>query len=104
MLSSPRKTEHWPATDVSFTETALVVQLEDGRSISAPLDWYPRLRNGSPHERSRWRFLGEGLGIHWPDLDEDIRVEDLLAGKRSQESPRSFQQWLEHRAALKQRA
>ncbi len=85
---------------VTVTEDALVVDLVDGRTISVPLAWYPRLLNGTPNERSNWRLIGGGEGIHWPDLDEDISAENLLAGKLSGESQRSFKRWLEKRLAL----
>jgi hypothetical protein len=65
---------------VRVSEETLIVQLEDGRTISAPLEWYPRLLHGSPAERSKWELIGDGEGIHWPDLDEDISVEGLLEG------------------------
>jgi len=76
---------------------ALVVELVDGRTIAVPLAWYPRLTHGSPAERARWRFIGQGEGIHWPDLDEDISVEGLLAGRRSGETQASLRRWLERR-------
>jgi hypothetical protein len=89
---------HVPAaTRVTVTDDALVVELADGRSVSVPLSWYPRLEHGSAEERSRWRFIGRGEGIHWPDLDEDISVENLIAGKRSGESQHSFERWLDSR-------
>jgi hypothetical protein len=56
----------------------LHVQLSDGREISAPLEWFPRLRDASPEQRANWRLIGRGIGIHWPDIDEDISVESLL--------------------------
>ncbi|HTJ57664.1 MAG TPA: DUF2442 domain-containing protein [Devosiaceae bacterium] len=68
------------ASDVSMTENALKVTLEDGRELSAPLAWYPRLRDATPQQRSNWRLIGRGEGIHWPDVDEDISVLGLLAG------------------------
>ncbi|MEX2444784.1 MAG: DUF2442 domain-containing protein [Alkalispirochaeta sp.] len=83
------------AVEVHVTDDRLVVELEDGRSISLPLSWYPRLLHGTSDERNNYQFIGAGSGIHWPDLDEDLRVEDLLAGYRSQESQRSLQKWLE---------
>ncbi|MBM3888605.1 MAG: DUF2442 domain-containing protein [Verrucomicrobia bacterium] len=83
------------ATSVRVTEDTLVIDLADGRSVSAPLAWYPRLMQGSLAERGNWRLIGGGEGIHWPDLDEDISVEGILAGKPSGESPKSFQRWLE---------
>jgi len=73
------------------------VDLVDGRTISVPLAWYPRLAHGSSAERGRWRFIGEGEGIHWPDLDEDISIEGLLAGRRSGETQSSLRRWLENR-------
>ncbi|MBW1700356.1 MAG: DUF2442 domain-containing protein [Deltaproteobacteria bacterium] len=74
------------ALDVSVSDDTLSVELSDGRTISVPLEWYPRLVHGSPAERNNWRLIGRGEGIHWPDLDEDISVEGLLAGKPSGES------------------
>ena len=71
---------------VVVTEDSLVIDLLDGRTISAPLAWYPRLLHGAPEERNRWRLIGDGEGIHWPDLDEDLSVENLLLGKASGES------------------
>src|SRR5208282_4276859 len=88
------------ATAVRLTEDTLVVDLADGRTVSAPLAWYPRLLQGSPEERARHRFIGEGEGIHWPDLDEDISVENLLAGRSSGESSQSFQRWLAARSSV----
>jgi Protein of unknown function (DUF2442) len=85
-------------TQVAVTDDTLSVELSDGRTISAPLTWYPRLWHGTPNERSNWRWLGQGRGIHWPDLDEDISVENLLAGKPSAESRASLKAWLERRA------
>ena len=88
---------------VRVTDDALAVDLEDGRTISAPLDWYPRLRHGSQAERNKWELIGEGEGIHWPDLDEDISVDGLLEGVPSQESPGSLQEWLRRRKVRKAR-
>ena len=82
------------ATNVLVSEDTLSVELADGRTISAPLAWYPRLANGSLAERNSWRLLGGGLGIHWPELDEDISVANLLAGQPSAESQNSFKKWL----------
>ena len=84
------------ATDVRVTEDTLSVDLEDGRTISVPLIWYPRLANGSPEE---WKNFEIGaFGIHWPDLDEDISIRGLLLGQKSGESPASLKWWLEQRA------
>lgn len=86
---------------VTVTEDALVVDLTDGRTVSVPLAWYPRLWHGTPEERDNWRLIGKGEGIHWPDLDEDISVENLVLGKPSGESQRSLKRWLEARATPK---
>jgi len=86
------------AQQVSVSDEALTVELEDGRTISAPLGWYPRLAHASAAERERWRLIGQGTGIHWEDIDEDIGIEGLLLGKRSGESQHSFQRWLAARA------
>jgi hypothetical protein len=88
---------------VSVTEDTLSVDLEDGRTISVPIGWYPRLAYGTQTERSNFQISGAGYGIHWPDLDEDIGVEGLLFGRRSTESPASFEQWLMQREAADQR-
>jgi len=67
------------ATDLEFTEDALKVFLEDGREITVPIEWFPKLRNASPQERNNWRFIGNGVGIHWNSLDEDISIKGLLS-------------------------
>ncbi len=85
------------AQSVSVTPDALVVDLVDGRTLSVPVAWYPRLVHGTAAERGHWRFIGEGEGIHWPDLDEDISIEGLLAGRRSGETHGSLQRWLDRR-------
>jgi hypothetical protein len=82
---------------VRVTDEHLIAYLEDGRAISVPLEWFPRLLHGSPAERQRYELSGGGYGIHWPDLDEDISIEGLLEGRRSGESERSFRRWLEAR-------
>ena len=97
--STPTETTEARAQRVSVTEDSLVVDLVDGRIISVPLAWYPRLAHGTPAERSHWRLIGEGEGIHWPDLDEDISIEGLLAGRRSGETQASLRRWLESRKA-----
>ena len=86
------------ATAVRLTDDTLVVDLADGRTVSVPLTWYPRLLHGSPAERAHHRFIGGGEGTHWPDLDEDVSVENMLAGRVSGEGSKSFQRWLEARA------
>jgi hypothetical protein len=83
---------------ILITNERLSVKLRDGRSISVPLAWYPRLVHGTPEERNNWRLIGNAEGIHWPDLDEDISVENLLMGKPSGESQDSLQKWLKNRA------
>lgn len=85
------------AEDVHITEDTLSVDFSDGRSIAVPLGWYPRLEHASPQERKNWRLIGNGEGIHWEDIDEDISVEGLLAGKPSGESQLSFKRWLQTR-------
>ncbi len=83
------------ADSVTVTDDALTAELSDGRTISVPLDWFPRLVHGTPLERSNWRLIGGGQGIHWPNLDEDISIEGLLAGRKSGESQASFGRWIE---------
>lgn len=85
------------AAGVTVTEDTLTLDLADGRTISVPLAWYPRLLHGTPEERARWEWIGDNEGIHWPDLDEDISVEGIIVGRRSGESQRSLQRWLEQR-------
>jgi hypothetical protein len=87
------------AQQVSVTEDSLVVELVDGRTVTVPVTWYPRLAHGTAAERANWRFIGDGEGIHWPELDEDISVEGLLAGRRSGESSSSLRKWFESRKA-----
>ena len=82
------------AGEVTVTEDTLTVELSDGRTIAVPLAWYPRLVHATEEERGNWRLIGGGQGIHWPDLDEDISVEGLLAGRPSGESQESFRRWL----------
>ncbi|MFA7267890.1 MAG: DUF2442 domain-containing protein [Sterolibacterium sp.] len=84
--------------NVIVSENALTVELEDGRTVAAPLGWYPRLAHASPEERTHWRLIGAGTGIHWEDIDEDISVEGLILGKPSSESQKSFQRWLAGRS------
>lgn len=68
------------AIDVSFTKDALHFVLADGREISAPLEWFPRLRDASEKDRNHWRLIGNGMGVHWPEIDEDIAVSTLMRG------------------------
>lgn len=71
------------ADDVAVTDAELTVSLTDGRTISVPLAWFPRLMDGSPDQRAHWELLGDGEGIHWPELDEDLSVAGLLRGTRA---------------------
>jgi hypothetical protein len=82
------------ALDVLLTDDTLSVDLSDGRSISVPIAWFPRLLHASEQERNNWRLIGRGMGIHWEDIDEDISIEGLLAGRPSGESQESFRRWL----------
>jgi hypothetical protein len=66
--------------DVAVTDDELMVALMDGRTLTVPLAWYPRLANANPHQRAHWELAGAGYGIHWPDVDEDLSTEDLLLG------------------------
>jgi hypothetical protein len=90
------------ADNVTITEDTLCVDLTDGRTISVPLAWFPRLLQSSPEERNNWRLIGKGQGIHWEDIDEDISVEGLIAGRPSGESQSSFRKWLEKRSSRKE--
>ena len=85
------------AESVRVTNDRLVVALRDGREISVPLSWYPRLSHGEPQEHQNWELIGRGMGIHWPDLDEDISIQNLVLGQPSSESQESFRRWLEKR-------
>jgi hypothetical protein len=84
-------------TNVVVTDDTLTVDLEDGRTVSVPISWYPRLAYATAEERANFQISGAGYGIHWPDLDEDIGVEGLLLGKKSTESAASFERWLRSR-------
>lgn len=83
--------------NVKVTGNTLRAKLSDGRTILVPIAWFPRLVHGTPKERSNWRLIGKGFGVHWEDLDEDISVENLLLGKASGESQSSFRKWMESR-------
>jgi hypothetical protein len=85
------------ASLVQFSDDLITVSLDDGRLISVPLAWYPRLLHGTPQERNKYELTGGGEGIHWPDLDEDISVIGLIAGKPSAESDASLARWLQKR-------
>jgi hypothetical protein len=85
------------AQHVKLTADSLTVDLTDGRTISVPIAWFPRLLHGSGAERKNWRLIAQGEGIHWTDLDEDISVEGLLHGQQSRESHASLEKWLQGR-------
>jgi hypothetical protein len=85
------------AESVRFSDDSLVVQLDDGRVLSVPLTWYPRLLHGTPVEREDYELIGDGEGIHWPELDEDISVEGLIVGRPSAESAASLAKWAANR-------
>jgi len=86
------------AVAVSVSDAAIEVQLDDGRRLSVPLAWYPRLAHASPAERNHYELWGSGYAIEWPDIDEHVSVEGLLAGRRSGECETSFQRWLATRS------
>jgi hypothetical protein len=99
MRTSVAELSEATAHSVSVSEDALAVDLADGRTVTVPLAWFPRLAHGTPEERANWRLIGGGEGIHWPDLDEDVSVESLLAGRRSGETQESLRRWLAGRKA-----
>jgi len=75
--------------DVGFTDDALSVSLRDGRVISVPLVWYPRLLNASAEQRKNWKIAGGGYGIHWPEIDEDLSTEGMLRGAKAPKAPQN---------------
>ena len=87
------------AMSVEVNDDSLTVELDDGRTLSVPIVWYPRLSRATPAERANFCIEGGGSVIHWPDLDEDVSVEGLLAGRRSMESQGSFARWLAGRGS-----
>jgi uncharacterized protein DUF2442 len=93
MSTSSLATKTPTARNVKVGAHTLIVELRDGRTVSVPVSWYPRLAEGTPSERRRWELIGPGIGIHWPALDEDISVEALLLGLASNESTDSLQRW-----------
>ena len=101
MSTSPSELRSALAQQVTVTDDALIVDLVDGRTVSVPVLWYPRLAHGTAAERAKWRLIGRGEGIHWPDLDEDISVAGLLAGRPSGETQTSLRKWLESRRAAR---
>ena len=99
MTTSATETAKPLATGVAVTDDTLTVDLSDGRTVSAPLDWYPRLLHATQVERGNWVLIARGEGVHWPDVDEDISVSSLIAGRPSAESAASLQRWLAGRKA-----
>lgn len=97
MLTSMIEIEVPAVMNVASTDDTLSVDLSDGRSVSVPLAWYPRLLHATPEERNAWRVIGQGHGLHWDALDEDISTENLIVGRPSGESQRSFERWLAKR-------
>ncbi len=97
MSSSPNDAKPVLAQKVTVSDDTLTVDLSDGRTVSVPTGWFPRLSDGSDTELENWRLIGQGEGIHWPELDEDISVESLLAGRGSEESQSSLERWLRGR-------
>jgi hypothetical protein len=91
-----------PVRDVRTDDAILTVELADGRSIATPLEWYPRLAFGTPEELAVWKPMAGGAAIHWPELDEDISVEGLIAGRKSGESGKSLHRWREIQQQLRQ--
>jgi hypothetical protein len=85
------------AQAVNIDDDSLTVDLYDGRSLCVPLAWYPRLGHATAAERRNWLWIGDREGIHWPDLDEDISIQNLVLGQPSGESQESFRRWLETR-------
>jgi hypothetical protein len=100
MTTSRAEAEAAQAVRVKVSEGAIVVELADGRTLTAPIGWYPRLLHATAHERRNWELIGQGEGIHWPDLDEDLSVAGLLAGRPSGESQSSLEKWLATRRRL----
>jgi len=98
VTTSPTDLRQAHADSVTVTSDTIVVDLDDGRTVSVPLVWYPRLAHGTAAEHMQWRLIGNGEGIHWPALDEDVSVEALLAGRPSGETQASLRRWLESRS------
>jgi len=97
MVTSGVEMKEAQAQGVSVSDEALTVDLADGRTVTVPLAWFPRLVHGSAAERANWRLIGRGQGVHWPDLDEDVSTESLLAGRQSGETQESLRRWLDAR-------
>lgn len=101
MSSSQIDTAEVVATSVAVTDESLSANLADGRVITVPLAWYPRLLHATPDERGRWELLADGRHVHWPDIDEDLSVDGLLLGRPSAESDASLQEWFAARRERK---
>lgn len=99
MTTSPTDARKPCAAQVDVSDSVLRVELVDGRTITVPIDWYPRLAAATPNERANWRLIGRGEGLRWADVDEDISVDSLLLGSPSQESQASLERWLKSRRA-----
>jgi hypothetical protein len=99
MSTSGAELKEAAAVSIKVSEDALVAELADGRTITVPIAWFPRLAHGTPAERDNWRLIAGGEGIHWPELDEDVSVSSLLAGRRSGETQESLRRWLLKREA-----
>ena len=84
--------------DVAVSEETLRVELSDGRTLSVPTGWYPRIAYATAEERGNWTIIDGGRGIHWPELDEDLSLQGLLAGRSSGEGQLSLKRWLETRS------
>jgi Protein of unknown function (DUF2442) len=97
-MSSSTADQTVTAANVRVEVDTLTVELSDGRVLSVPIAWYPRLLHGTADERKKWQFIAGGRGIHWPEIDEDVSVENMLAGKQSGESQTSFKKWLAARS------
>ena len=97
MRTSMVETASPAAVRARIADEAVIIDLSDGRTVTAPLAWYPRLLHGTARERRNWRLIAGGEGVHWPDLDEDLSVEGLLAGRSSAESQASLTKWLQAR-------
>lgn len=91
------------AESAALTNDTLTVELSDGRCLSVPLAWFPRLMHATATERKAWKLIGRGRGIHWETLDEDISIDGLLSGKPSGESQASFKKWLSARSSVETR-
>lgn len=97
MTFSAVDTQHVRVITLVVTDDRVTAELSDGRTISVPLSWYPRLCHGTAEERQNWRLIGNGRGIHWSQLDEDLSVENLVFGQPSAESQASLKRWLSSR-------